>query len=68
MYFLLAISSTDALHFQRLVAPHLDAGYNLARWLTRNPDHARDAVQDAALRACRILNSYNQPVDEIAFG
>ena len=46
------------LLFQRIIAPHLDAGYNLARWLTRDPDHAHEAVQDAALRACRILTSY----------
>src|SRR5579883_780183 len=33
--------------FEREVLPHLDAGYNLARWLLRNPEDAEDATQDA---------------------
>ena len=36
--------------FEREVMPHLDAAYNLARWLTRDPDDAEDVVQDAWLR------------------
>jgi RNA polymerase sigma-70 factor (ECF subfamily) len=31
--------------------PHLDAAYNLARWLLRHEHDAEDAVQDAFLRA-----------------
>jgi RNA polymerase sigma-70 factor, ECF subfamily len=42
--------------FERLVVPHLDAAYNLARWLTRNDHDAQDIVQDAALRALRFLD------------
>lgn len=34
-----------------ILLPHLDAGYNLARWLMRDPVRAEDVVQDAALRA-----------------
>jgi len=34
----------------------MDAAYNLARWLTRNDDDARDVVQDALLRAFRALD------------
>src|SRR5450432_2912405 len=37
--------------------PHLDAGYNLARWLTRNTDDAEDVVQDACLRAMKYAAS-----------
>jgi RNA polymerase sigma-70 factor (ECF subfamily) len=42
--------------FEQLVLPHLDAAYNLARWLTRNDHDARDVVQEAALRAFRFLD------------
>ncbi len=35
---------------QRLLS-HLDAAYNLARWLMGNPEDAEDVVQDAYVRA-----------------
>ena len=38
--------------------PHLDAAYNLARWLTRNPAEADDIVQDAMLRAFRAFDGF----------
>ena len=37
--------------FEQAVIPHMNAAYNLARWLLGAEDDARDAVQDAALRA-----------------
>jgi RNA polymerase sigma-70 factor, ECF subfamily len=43
--------------FEDLVMPHLDAGYNLARWLTRNVNDAEDVVQDACVRALRYVGS-----------
>ncbi|MEP7061003.1 MAG: sigma-70 family RNA polymerase sigma factor [Betaproteobacteria bacterium] len=43
--------------FAELVLPHLDAGYNLARWLARNPHDAEDVVQDACLRALKYIGS-----------
>jgi RNA polymerase sigma factor (sigma-70 family) len=42
--------------FEQCVLPHLDAAYNLARWLTRNDHDAEDVVQDAFLRAFRFFD------------
>jgi RNA polymerase sigma-70 factor (ECF subfamily) len=42
----------------QIVLPHLDAAYNLARWLVRDPALAEDVVQDAALRALSYFASY----------
>ena len=44
--------------FEEIVLPHLDAAYNLARWLMRNPQDAQDAVQEACLRAFRFFDGY----------
>jgi len=44
--------------FEAVVLPHLDAAYNLARWLTRNEHDAQDIVQDASLRAFRFLDGF----------
>ena len=46
----------DRRRFEQLVLPHLDAAYNLARWLTRNDHDAEDVVQEAVLRACRFAD------------
>ena len=37
---------------------HLDASYNLAKWLTQNEHDAEDIVQDAYLRAIRHFGSF----------
>jgi RNA polymerase sigma factor (sigma-70 family) len=44
--------------FEQVVLPHLDAAYNLARWLTRNDDEAEDVVQDAFVRALRYFAGF----------
>ena len=44
--------------FESLMLPHLDAAYNLARWLTRRADQADEAVQEAYLRAFRYFDSF----------
>lgn len=38
--------------------PHLDAAYNLARWLTRSGADAEDMVQEAYLKAFRLFDGY----------
>ena len=43
---------------ERLIMPHLDAAYNLARWLTRSDEDAADIVHEAFLRALRYADSY----------
>jgi RNA polymerase sigma-70 factor (ECF subfamily) len=43
--------------FERLVLPHMDAAYSLARWLTHNEAQAEEAVQEAYLRAFRFFAS-----------
>jgi RNA polymerase sigma-70 factor (ECF subfamily) len=44
--------------FEAQALPHLDAAYNLARWLSRSPSDADDIVQDAMLRAFRAFDSF----------
>jgi RNA polymerase sigma-70 factor (ECF subfamily) len=44
--------------FELLAMPHLDAAFNLARWLTGNTADAEDVVQDAYLRAFRYLDAF----------
>lgn len=44
--------------FAREVLPHLDAAYNLARWLLRNPTDAEDVAQEACLRAFRYFDEF----------
>jgi RNA polymerase sigma-70 factor (ECF subfamily) len=44
--------------FDQDVLPHLDAAYNLARWLTRNQQDAEDVVQEAYLRAFRFFHNF----------
>ena len=45
--------------FEDVVLPHLDAAYNLARWLTRNDADAEDVVQEASLRAFKFFGGYH---------
>jgi RNA polymerase sigma factor (sigma-70 family) len=47
-----------ASRFEQAVLPHLDAAYNLARWIVRDPVMASDVVQDACLRALQYFPSF----------
>src|SRR5437763_3153526 len=48
----------DRSRFERVTLPHLDAAYNLARWLTRDEHAAEDVVQEAFLRAAKFFASF----------
>ena len=45
--------------FEQAILPHLDAAYNLARWLTRNEHDAQDMVQEASLRAFKFFDGFH---------
>ena len=44
--------------FEQAMLPHLDAAYNLARWLLRHEHDAEDAVHDAFLRAYQAFGRF----------
>jgi RNA polymerase sigma-70 factor (ECF subfamily) len=43
---------------EQAVLPHLDAAYNLARWLTGNEHDASDVTQEACLRAVKFFDGF----------
>jgi len=45
--------------FEQTIVPHMNAAYNVARWLTRNAHDAEDVVQEAYLRAFRFFDGFN---------
>jgi RNA polymerase sigma-70 factor (ECF subfamily) len=57
------VSKGELKRFEEIALPHLDAAYNLARWLTGNEDDARDVVQDAYLRALQSFNTFRSGHD-----
>src|ERR1700754_2276794 len=46
--------------FESRVLPHLDAAFNLARWLTRSDADAQDVVQEAMLKAFRFFEGLRE--------
>ncbi len=44
--------------FERGILPHMDAAYNLARWLTGSDPEAQDVVQEAYLRAFKFFGGF----------
>ncbi|MGZ5081005.1 MAG: sigma factor, partial [Usitatibacter sp.] len=48
---------TRLARFEKSVLPHLNAAYNLARWLTRNDHDSEDVVQEAFMRTFRFFDA-----------
>ena len=53
------LDSQDQLRFEQLVLPHLDAAFNLARWLLRGRADAEDVAQEAMMRALRFFHGFH---------
>jgi len=50
--------TVSASEFERAIAPHMRAAYDLARWLVRNQADAEDVLQEAYVRAFRHFSSF----------
>lgn len=50
--------SSRTERFKKVVLPHLNAAYRLARWLVRDDGDARDLVQDASLSAFEAIAGF----------
>ena len=53
------LNSQERARFEQLVLPHLDAAFNLSRWLLRSRADAEDVAQEAVLRAFRFFRGFN---------
>ena len=53
------MQKTELARFEQTVLPHLDAAYNLARWLTGNEHDAEDVVQESYLRAVKFFDGFH---------
>jgi RNA polymerase sigma-70 factor, ECF subfamily len=54
-----ALDSWDQVRFEMLVLPHLDANFNLARWLLRSGADVEDAAQEAMQRSYRFFRGFH---------
>lgn len=54
-----ALEAQEQARFEQLVIPHLDAAFNLARWILRGRADAEDATQEAMLRAYRFFGGFH---------
>ena len=49
---------TRPTNFDQTILPHLDAAFNLARWLIGNERDAEDVTQEACLRAFKFFSGF----------
>lgn len=52
------LQQDERARFEALVLPHLDAAYNLARWILRGRADAEDVTQEAILRSYRFFGTF----------
>jgi RNA polymerase sigma-70 factor (ECF subfamily) len=48
----------ERARFELLVLPHLDAAFNLSRWMLRNRADAEEIAQDSMLRAYKFFGGF----------
>jgi RNA polymerase sigma-70 factor, ECF subfamily len=53
------LDSQDRVRFEQIVLPHLDAAFNLSRWLLRSRADSEDVAQEALLRAFRFFRGFH---------
>jgi len=53
------LDTQDRMRFEQIVLPHLDAAFNLSRWLLRSRADAEDVAQEAMLRAYRFFRGFH---------
>ncbi len=53
------LDSQERVRFERLVLPHLDAAFNLARWVLHGRSDSEDVAQDALMRAFRFFRGFH---------
>ena len=53
------LDSQAQARFEQIVIPHLDAAFNLARWILRSRADAEDVAQEAMLRAYRFFGGFH---------
>jgi DNA-directed RNA polymerase specialized sigma24 family protein len=61
------LDSQDRARFEQLVLPHLDAAFNLSRWLLRSRADAEDVAQEAMLRSFRFFGVLTAATRELGY-